>query len=51
MEVADSPGKKKKVKKITGSRPKKCIIHIVGSAKDCTLSAFMEQSWQVIICE
>ena len=45
MEVADSPGKKKKVKKTTASRPKKCIIDIVGSAKDDTLSAFTEQSW------
>ena len=51
MEVADNPGKKKKVKKTTGSRPKKCIIPIIGSAKDDTLSAFTEQSWQVIICE
>ena len=51
MEVADSPGKKKKVKITTGSRPKKCIIHIVGSSKDDTLSDFTEQSWQVIICE
>ena len=51
MEVAGSPGKKKKVKKMTGSRPKKCIIHIVRSAKDDTLSTFTEQSWQVIICD
>ena len=51
MEVADSPGKKMKVKKTMVSRPKKCIIHTVGSAKDDTLSAFTEQSCQVIICD
>ena len=51
MKVADRPGNKKKLIKTTGSRPKKCIIQIVGSAKNDTLSAFMEQSWQVIIFE
>ena len=40
MEVADNPVKKTKMKKTTCSRPKKCINHIVGSAKGETLSAF-----------
>ena len=38
FEVADSAGKKKKVKKMTAFRPKKGIIHIAGSAKGDTLS-------------
>ena len=43
MERTDSTVKKKKVKKTTGSRPKTCIVHIVGSAKEDTLSSFTEQ--------
>ena len=42
MNAADSSVKMKKVKKETGFRLRKCIIHTVGSAKDDTLSAFTE---------
>ena len=43
MKVADSPVKMNKVKKNpTGFRPRECIIHTAGGAKNDTFSAFTE---------
>ena len=49
METTGSPGKKKSLKKAICSRPKKCLIQIVGSAEDNTSSTFAEHSKKVII--
>ena len=48
MDFDDSPVKKKKRKSVKSQvRPTKCLIHVVSSSDDTTLSAFTEQSWKV----